>query len=74
MGTTLRDGEEAGYYIVLIAWSGLDGMHDVKKDADSLFNNMFAPLKEIATLGTEAALYTSLKVKEKAGGGRCVIL
>ena len=53
--------------MVLITWSGLDGMYDVKKDADSLFNNIFAPLKNKVTLDTDSALYISANTKGEKG-------
>ena len=72
--STTRNGEDAVVYVILISWSGLDGMHDVKRDANSLFNNMLAPLKDIATLGTHTALYINLTGRERKGlGGKCVI-
>ena len=71
-GTILRSGEEASAYAVLIAWSSLDALHAVKKDAESMFNNIFVPLKEAATLGTDTALYTSLGLKNKGVSG-CVV-
>ena len=72
--STTRNREDAAIYVILISWSGLDGMHDVKRDANSLFNNMFAPLKDVATLGTQTALYINLKLRErKDSGAKCVV-
>ena len=67
-----RNGQDARAYVVALSWSNLDALHDEKKDERSDFTNMFAPLKELASLGTETSLHTSLSLKERTER-RCVV-
>lgn len=73
VGNVQRDSRMLRGYIVALAWESLDEMYDVKKDHESLFNNLFVPLRDEASVGSETALYTALKDAE-VERSKCVVM
>lgn len=59
--------------VIVLAWESLDEMYDVKKDQNGLFNNLFVPLRDEASVGSETALYTALKDAE-VERSKCVVM
>ena len=73
-GDVHHNGASARAYVMIAAWSSLDALQQEKQDEHSTFKNAFAPLKGLASLGTETFLHTSLSSKSRNVGGRgCTI-
>ncbi len=66
-------GEVARAYIMLLTWSSMNAMYDAKKEEQSSFKNLLAPLKDIALLGYETSFYASLR-SHGQDQSRCVIM